>query len=180
MTSKDLIASAAQIILLVIFTIAGSMKLLNAVGYAPAGYTKHALEAFPQIMKAWFIAMTRIPAHAFFPLVGIAEISAAVYQFWKPRRAAMALALLLVGIEITMHSVTGFSSPMCSNPPATSCAASIGAHLFLFALCVFVYLNGEPLCRQVMNALSSVQGAGPRSPRATKNPYATRNRAKKD
>lgn len=180
MARSDLIGSISQVILLTVFFLAGSMKILNALGLAPAGYAAHAAEVFPIFGKSWLVALTRIPHQTFFVLAGLLEAGAALTLFWRPKVAAGILIFALTCIELITRTAPGFVNPMCSNPPAASCAISLAFHSFLAGLAGLVIRVGTPLCTQVMHAVADFRGSSGRSPRATKNPYATRNRVKKD
>lgn len=180
MARSDLIGSISQVILLTVFFLAGAMKILNALGFAPAGYAKHAAEVFPIFGKSWVVAATHIPHQTFFVLAGLLEAGGALTLFWRPKIAASILLFAVAAIELITRTAPGFVSPMCSNPPSASCAISLAFHLVFAALAGLVLRFGTPLCTQVVDAIAHFRGYRGRSPRATKNPYATRNRAKKD
>ena len=180
MARKDLIGSISQVILLVVFTMSGSMKILNALGLAPAAYAAHAAEVFPIFGKSWVVAATRIPYQTFFVLAGLIEAGGALTLFWKPQIAAGIIIFALSAIELITRTAPGFVSPMCTNPPAPGCAISLASHLLFAGIAGLVYYYGKPLCKQVVDAIADLRVSPGRSPRATKNPYATRNRVKKD
>ena len=177
MAIKDLATAAAQFLLLVIFSLSGAMKVLYVLGYAPAAYVAIAQETWPLFAKSVYVVMSRIPMTPFFLLAGLIEVAGAIALFVKPKIAACIFSFTMLAVELITRSAPGYTSPMCV-PAAASCAGTLGFHLFLVALSAWVYMNGKPLCKQC--AMTGILGSSGRSPRATKNPYASRNRSKND
>ena len=143
---SDLSILAAELILLIVYFGAGSMKILHPLGFASAGFAAYAKSAFPIIAQTWWIAATQIPISVFFVFVGVWELAGAVHMLFRPRRGAVVLAAAVLGAELMTHTVPGsYVHPMCSTAPGPYCLVSEFAHLVLFSSAVLVYFKGEAL-----------------------------------
>jgi hypothetical protein len=167
---RDILTSAAQLTLLVFFGSVGSMHLLSRGGLAPVSFTKFEQDASIALSKLPYISNANIPVN---PLWGALQLAVAFSLFSSAKRAAILLGLVTVLAQVA--SRLGVSA--AGNTPAP---VVLAVHAILLALALYVYRNGEPLLPLLKRTAASLTGTSPRSPRATNNPYASRNRAKKD
>jgi hypothetical protein len=172
-SNRDLLASTAQLTLLVFFGTVGSLHLLSLRGLGPEGFVKFEHDAVVALSKVSFIATNRLPVNLAVPLWASLQLGSSLGLFLNAKRAAILLGLVSIFAAISAHS--GVSA--AGNTPATLVLA---VHAILLALACYVYLHGEPLLPLLKRTASDLTRSGGRSPRATNNPYASRNRSKKD